>query len=163
MYSYVLSGSSTGLLSTNSREHVPKMLGILIQDTHFWNITAKELRPTHGAEVLGLDFDSISDEQFNRVRSCFGLGWLCSTLIQSGPSCSTSSHPPTHDVQASRSCVLLPCHSILLWEATPTSLTAMQRGMPFHISSGSCWNPTGWASTAWRIRGSWQPATLSSC
>jgi alpha-ketoglutarate-dependent 2,4-dichlorophenoxyacetate dioxygenase len=39
----------------------------LIQETPFKTITAKELHPTFGAEIQGVNFLDLSDEQFQEV------------------------------------------------------------------------------------------------
>ena len=41
----------------------------LIQETPFKTITIKELHPTFGAEVQGVNFAQLSDEQFQEVQA----------------------------------------------------------------------------------------------
>lgn len=41
----------------------------LIQESLFKTITVKELHPTFGAEIQGVDFDNLSDEQFDEVKA----------------------------------------------------------------------------------------------
>lgn len=41
----------------------------LIQQPHFKTITVKELHPSFGAEIQGVDFDNLSDEQFDELKA----------------------------------------------------------------------------------------------
>lgn len=41
----------------------------LIQQPQFKTITVKELHPTFGAEIQGVDFDNLPDEQFNEIKA----------------------------------------------------------------------------------------------
>ncbi|KAF2738569.1 taurine catabolism dioxygenase [Polyplosphaeria fusca] len=45
------------------------MPGVLIQDTPFKTIQVKELHSSYGAEIIGADFSSMSDEQFREIRA----------------------------------------------------------------------------------------------
>lgn len=45
-----------------------KMPG-LIQETPFKTITVKKLHPTFGAEIEGVDFDNLTDEQFGEIKA----------------------------------------------------------------------------------------------
>ncbi|KAH7122515.1 hypothetical protein B0J11DRAFT_341228 [Dendryphion nanum] len=45
------------------------MSRLLTQDTPFQTISIKELHPTYGAEVVGVDFQNMSEEQFKEVRA----------------------------------------------------------------------------------------------
>lgn len=41
----------------------------LIKEPQFSTIAVRELHPTFGAEIKGVDFDNLSDEQFNEVKT----------------------------------------------------------------------------------------------
>lgn len=41
----------------------------LLQQPAFKTITVKQLHPTFGAEIQGVDFDNLSDEQFDEVKA----------------------------------------------------------------------------------------------
>lgn len=41
----------------------------LIRETPFETITVKELHPTFGAEILGANFQNMSDEQLEEIKS----------------------------------------------------------------------------------------------
>ena len=45
------------------------MPGRLTQDTPFETISIKELHPTYGAEVIGANFQNMSDKQFTEIRA----------------------------------------------------------------------------------------------
>lgn len=41
----------------------------LLHQPRFKTITVKQLHPTFGAEIQGVDFDNVSDEQFDEVKA----------------------------------------------------------------------------------------------
>ncbi len=41
----------------------------LIQETPFQTITVKELHPTFGAEVQGVNFENLSNEQLAEIKA----------------------------------------------------------------------------------------------
>lgn len=43
------------------------MPGLLIQETPFKTLKVKELHPTFGAEIEGVDFDNVSDETLQEI------------------------------------------------------------------------------------------------
>jgi alpha-ketoglutarate-dependent 2,4-dichlorophenoxyacetate dioxygenase len=45
------------------------MPGLLATEQGFRTITIKELHPTYGAEILGADFQNMSDEQFQEIKA----------------------------------------------------------------------------------------------
>lgn len=45
------------------------MPGLLIRDTPFKTIKVKELHPTFGAEVEGVDFNNLSEETLQEILS----------------------------------------------------------------------------------------------
>jgi len=45
------------------------MPGTLIQNGPFHTITIKELHPTFGAEIVGVDFSRISDSQLGEIKA----------------------------------------------------------------------------------------------
>lgn len=47
----------------------------LIQETPFKTITVKELHPTFGAQVDGVDFQNLSEEQYKEVLSALAKVW----------------------------------------------------------------------------------------
>ncbi|RFU35443.1 hypothetical protein B7463_g865, partial [Scytalidium lignicola] len=49
----------------------------LIQESPFKTITVKELHPTFGAEVEGVDFHNLSDEQFNEIVAAMAKYGIC--------------------------------------------------------------------------------------
>ncbi|KAK3387273.1 alpha-ketoglutarate-dependent 2,4-dichlorophenoxyacetate dioxygenase [Podospora didyma] len=53
------------------------MSGTLIQETPFQTITVKELHPTFGAEVFGVDFDNASDEQLHEIVAAMAKYGFC--------------------------------------------------------------------------------------
>lgn len=55
------------------------MPGALIQDTPFETITAKELHPSFGAEIIGADFQNMSEKQFNEIKAA--MAKVRTTLI----------------------------------------------------------------------------------
>lgn len=58
----------------------------LIQETPFKTITVKELHPTFGAEIEGVDFDNLTDEQFSEVKAAL-------TKVRPQPHASTNTYP----------------------------------------------------------------------
>jgi hypothetical protein len=45
------------------------MPGLVTQTTPFQTISIKELHPSYGAEVLGANFQSMTDEQFQEIKA----------------------------------------------------------------------------------------------
>lgn len=45
------------------------MPGLLTQSTPFRTITIKELHPSFGAEIQDVDFQNMSDEQFQEIKA----------------------------------------------------------------------------------------------
>lgn len=45
------------------------MPGLLTQDGLFKTITVKELHPTFGAEIIGSDFENMTDERFTEIKA----------------------------------------------------------------------------------------------
>ncbi|KAK3321481.1 alpha-ketoglutarate-dependent 2,4-dichlorophenoxyacetate dioxygenase [Cercophora scortea] len=53
------------------------MPGVLTQTTPFKTITVKELHPTFGAEVSGVDFENSTDEQFDEIVAAMAKYGFC--------------------------------------------------------------------------------------
>jgi alpha-ketoglutarate-dependent 2,4-dichlorophenoxyacetate dioxygenase len=45
------------------------MPGVILQDAPFETITAKELHSSFGAEVIGADFQTMSEKQLNEIKA----------------------------------------------------------------------------------------------
>lgn len=45
------------------------MPGTLLQDTPFETISIRELHPTYGAEVIGVNFQEMADEQLREIKA----------------------------------------------------------------------------------------------
>jgi hypothetical protein len=45
------------------------MPGLITQNLPFQTISIKELHPSYGAEVIGADFQSMTDEQFQEIKA----------------------------------------------------------------------------------------------
>jgi len=46
-----------------------KMPGPLAEASHFRTITIKELHPSYGAEIIGIEFENVTDKQFQEINA----------------------------------------------------------------------------------------------
>ncbi|KAK0634737.1 alpha-ketoglutarate-dependent 2,4-dichlorophenoxyacetate dioxygenase [Bombardia bombarda] len=53
------------------------MFGLLIRDKPFQTFAVKELHPTFGAEITGVDFENTSDEQLEEIRAAMAKYAVC--------------------------------------------------------------------------------------
>ena len=63
------------------------MPGILIQDAPFKTLRVKELHPTFGAEIEGVDFDNVSDETLGEIISAMAKVRYALFVSRFSPGC----------------------------------------------------------------------------
>ena len=57
----------------------------LLQETPFRTIEVKELHPTFGAEIRGVDFVNLSDEQLAEIKAAMAKVRGCEARLSSSP------------------------------------------------------------------------------
>jgi hypothetical protein len=56
------------------------MTGLLTQSAPFRTISIKELHPSYGAEIIGADFQNMSDEQFRETKAAMAKVFVASLI-----------------------------------------------------------------------------------